>query len=80
MGTREAILRVHPEHYVARIENAAPLEGLAELDGETVLSPGSLEAAMRAVGGAMFAVDEVMAGPRPQCVCGDASAGPSCGT
>ncbi|MGL4322483.1 MAG: histone deacetylase family protein [Beijerinckiaceae bacterium] len=62
MGTRDAILRVHPEHYIRRIEQAAPLEGLAELDGETILSPGSLEAAMRAVGGAMFAVDEVMAG------------------
>ncbi|MGL4810792.1 MAG: histone deacetylase family protein [Beijerinckiaceae bacterium] len=62
VGPRDALLRVHPDSYVTRIEAASPDEGLSELDGETILSPGSLEAAMRAVGGAMFAVDEVMAG------------------
>lgn len=61
-GDRAAILRVHPERYVARIEKTAPSEGLAQLDGDTVMSPGSLEAGMRAVGGAMMAVDAVMTG------------------
>jgi acetoin utilization deacetylase AcuC-like enzyme len=58
--TREALLRVHPESYVAGIEAAAPQEGLRRLDADTAMSPGTLEAARRAAGGATFAVDEVM--------------------
>ena len=36
--------------------------GLVELDDDTVLSAGSFEASLRAAGGAILAVDEVMAG------------------
>jgi len=53
---------VHPRDYVARIRDAAPDEGLAQLDGDTFLSPGSWGAALRAAGGAIGAVDMVMAG------------------
>jgi acetoin utilization deacetylase AcuC-like enzyme len=60
--TREALLRVHPEAYIAAIENAAPRDGLRRLDADTAMSPGTLEAARRAAGGATFAVDEVMSG------------------
>jgi acetoin utilization deacetylase AcuC-like enzyme len=59
---REALLRVHPEAYVAAIEQAAPREGYRRLDADTSMSPGTLEAAMRAAGGAVCAVDEVMSG------------------
>jgi acetoin utilization deacetylase AcuC-like enzyme len=41
---------------------AVPVEGWAQLDGDTYLSPGSLEAALRAVGGAGAAVDAVLGG------------------
>jgi len=61
LGTREALLRVHPERYVQAIAEASPEEGLAQIDADTVMSPGSQEAALRAVGGANFAVDEVVA-------------------
>ncbi len=57
---REALLRVHPEPYVAAIERAAPQEGFRRLDADTAMSPGTLEAARRAAGGAVHAVDEVM--------------------
>ena len=60
MGDRDAILRAHPEAYVAALERAAPKEGIVELDGDTVMMPATMEAAMRAVGGATLAVDEVM--------------------
>jgi acetoin utilization deacetylase AcuC-like enzyme len=60
--TREALLRVHPEPYVAAIEAAAPEQGLRRLDADTAMSPGTLEAAQRAAGGATFATDEVMSG------------------
>jgi acetoin utilization deacetylase AcuC-like enzyme len=60
--TREALLRVHPEPYIAAIEAAAPEQGLRRLDADTAMSPGTLEAARRAAGGATFATDEVMSG------------------
>jgi acetoin utilization deacetylase AcuC-like enzyme len=60
--SRTALLRVHPESYVAAIERAAPSEGFTRLDADTLMSSGTLEAAMRAAGGATCAVDEVMSG------------------
>jgi acetoin utilization deacetylase AcuC-like enzyme len=61
-GDIEAILRVHPVEYVRAIESATPTEGLVFLDSDTVMSPGTLEAALRAVGGAVAATDLVMRG------------------
>ncbi|KMW59712.1 Acetylspermidine deacetylase [Candidatus Rhodobacter oscarellae] len=62
MGDRAEVLRCHPEDYVARIEAAIPAEGYRSLDADTHVSPGSLESAMRAVGGNCAAVDAVLAG------------------
>lgn len=62
MAARGQLLRVHPEAYVADIEAAAPTAGYAELDGDTTMCPGTLEATMRAAGGACLAVDEAMTG------------------
>ncbi|MDP0925745.1 histone deacetylase family protein [Paracoccus onubensis] len=56
------ILRCHPQRYLDRIRAALPDEGFRALDADTHLSPGSLEAASRAVGGACAAVDAVLAG------------------
>ncbi|WP_375464513.1 histone deacetylase family protein [uncultured Methylobacterium sp.] len=53
---------VHPSDYVEAIVAAAPTEGLVAIDSDTLLSPGTLEATLRAVGGAVMAVDAVMAG------------------
>ncbi len=59
---RAEILRCHPEDYVAAVEAAIPDEGYRALDPDTHVSAGSLEPAMRAVGGAGAAVDAVLAG------------------
>ena len=59
---RDELLRCHPEDYVTRIEDAIPVTSFVSLDADTHVSSGSLEAAMRAVGGACRAVDEVVAG------------------
>ena len=59
---RADLLRAHPEDYIKAIELASPSEGRAVLDADTHMSPGSLEAAKRAVGGCAAAVDAVMAG------------------
>ncbi|WP_024279963.1 histone deacetylase family protein [Xanthobacter sp. 126] len=61
-GEREDIIRVHPADFVDAMGEAVPQEGLVRIDSDTILSPGSWEAALRAVGGACFAVDEVMDG------------------
>jgi len=60
LGERDDIIRVHPADFVDAMGEAGPTEGLVRIDSDTVLSPGSWEAALRAVGGACFAVDEVM--------------------
>ena len=59
----DALLRLcHPQTYIDRIRAAIPVGGTYQLDADTHVSPGSLEAALRAVGGACHAVDKVIAG------------------
>ena len=62
LGEEAEVLRCHPAGYLARVKAAVPREGWAQLDGDTFLSPGSYEAAMRAVGGICAAVDAVVSG------------------
>jgi acetoin utilization deacetylase AcuC-like enzyme len=61
LGPVDNITLSHPADYVEAIRDAAPTEGLVRLDADTAMSPGSFEAALRAVGGAKLAVDDVMA-------------------
>src|SRR5436305_1332901 len=42
--------RVHPPRYVDRILKSVPGSGYAALDGDTILSPRSGDAALRAAG------------------------------
>jgi acetoin utilization deacetylase AcuC-like enzyme len=58
----ETIASVHPMEYVEAIRDASPSEGIIHIDADTSMSPGSYQAALRAAGGAMLAVDEVMTG------------------
>lgn len=62
MAPQEVIALCHPMDYINEIRNASPDAGLVRLDADTAMSPGSFEAALRAVGGGMQAVDEVMGG------------------
>ncbi|MEM8801572.1 MAG: histone deacetylase family protein [Pseudomonadota bacterium] len=61
-GSREDVLRCHPAAYFDRIEAALPAQSYISLDGDTHMSPGSLDAALHAVGGCGAAVDAVLAG------------------
>ena len=56
------LLRCHPQSYLDFLRDAAPTEGLHQLDEDTFLSPGTLEAAYRSAGGAVAAVDAVLDG------------------
>jgi acetoin utilization deacetylase AcuC-like enzyme len=58
----ETIALCHPISCVTAIRDATPQQGLVQIDADTTLSPASFEAAIRGVGGAVHAVDEVMAG------------------
>src|SRR5712692_11357985 len=58
----DTIALCHPMEYVLAVRDASPKDGLVQLDADTSMSPGSFEAALRAAGGAVHAVDEVIAG------------------
>ena len=57
----ETIALCHPMDYIEALRDAVPAEGIVHLDADTSMSPGSFEAALRAAGGAIHAVDEVVA-------------------
>jgi len=61
-ATAEQIARAHPGGYVEDVLAAIPRQGLRNLDGDTVVSPGSAEAMLRAAGAAVRAIDAVAAG------------------
>lgn len=56
------LLRVHPKAHIETIKAAVPSDGWQSLDADTHMSVGTLEAAYRAAGGVVKAVDLVMAG------------------
>ncbi len=62
MAEDAEVWRCHPAAYLDAIRAAVPETGRTRLDGETSLSPGSLTAALRGVGGVCAAVDAVVAG------------------
>lgn len=63
LATEEQLLRVHPPEYVQGILSVSPEPGQrVALDADTIMSTGSREAALRAAGGAVMAVDAVMEG------------------
>ena len=63
------IARVHPELYSSRILRSVPERGYVRIDADTVISPASGEAALRAAGAACAAVDAVLGGEAPAAFC-----------
>lgn len=61
-ATVEQIARVHRPAYVANLLDQVPVDGLVMIDGDTSMSPGSGEAALRAAGAVCAAVDAVIGG------------------
>jgi len=60
--TRDQLLRAHTAGYLEMIDALMPRTGYARLDPDTVISPGSLQAAKRAAGSVILAVDRIMSG------------------
>ena len=65
----EDLLRVHPRRHVERMLRAVPRSGYVGVDADTILSPASGEAALRAAGAVVAAVDAVMAGEADNAFC-----------
>jgi acetoin utilization deacetylase AcuC-like enzyme len=68
--TREQLLRVHTAAYIDKVARLAPAEGLVPLDPDTAMNAHSLEAAYRAAGAVVRAVDLVMEGAVENAFCG----------
>jgi acetoin utilization deacetylase AcuC-like enzyme len=65
----DAIARVHPRPFVERMLAAVPSSGHVRIDADTVLSPQSGRAALRAAGAVIAAVDAVVAGEADNAFC-----------
>jgi len=65
----EQIARVHDEDYVRHALASVPQSGFVQLDGDTVMSPGSGEAALRAAGAVTAAVGAVIRGEFKNAFC-----------
>ena len=65
----EQIERVHPRPLIDQVLAAVPVSGHARIDADTVLSPASGEAALRAAGAVVAAVDAVVNGPNRRAFC-----------
>lgn len=69
LGRDEDILLVHTQNHLDYIRQSLPAEGETSLDADTHMSPGSLNAALRAVGGACQGVDDLMTGAAESVFC-----------
>jgi acetoin utilization deacetylase AcuC-like enzyme len=66
---RQWIEIIHRASYVESLERRSPAKGYASLDPDTSMSPGTLDAAYLATGGALAAVDAIMNGDIDQAFC-----------
>jgi acetoin utilization deacetylase AcuC-like enzyme len=69
LATTAQLARVHPPEYIAAIRAAAPQRGIVHLDPDTAMSPGTLDAALRAAGAAVLATDLVVGGAAENAFC-----------
>jgi acetoin utilization deacetylase AcuC-like enzyme len=65
----EDLVRAHSARFVEAILAAIPTAGHAAVDADTIVSPGSGEAALRAAGAVCAAVDAVLAGEAANAFC-----------
>jgi acetoin utilization deacetylase AcuC-like enzyme len=66
---REQLQRVHSAAHIREILLGAPPDDMLALDPDTVMGPGSTEAALRAAGAMVAAVDAVLGGSARRAFC-----------
>ena len=69
LADRAALERVHAPAMIDQIFAASPTSGLARLDADTAMSPGSLNAALRAAGAVIDAVEGAARGDLDRAFC-----------
>ncbi|MGH8122321.1 MAG: histone deacetylase family protein [Rudaea sp.] len=69
LATRAQLERVHDAELIDCIAANAPREGFVQVDADTVMSPASLEAALRAAGAVCAAVDALIDGTNTRAFC-----------
>lgn len=69
LGTEKQVLLAHTAEHLQRIRALSPEQGFEYVDTDTVMSPASLDAALRAVGAATAAVDAVFKGEADNAFC-----------
>jgi acetoin utilization deacetylase AcuC-like enzyme len=68
-ATRDQLARVHDEVFIDDVFANAPEQGFVRFDADTVMSPDSLEAALRAAGAVCAAVDAAIDGSATRAFC-----------
>ena len=69
LATADDLKRVHSSSYVDLIFEHAPVEGYVQLDPDTAMNSHSLDAARRAAGAGLLAIDELVAGRARNAFC-----------
>src|SRR5438067_10590953 len=69
LASDEQLARVHPRDYVRAIRDMAPEEGTVHLDPDTAMNPHTLQAALRAAGAGVLAIDLVLKGEAQSAFC-----------
>ena len=69
LASNEQLARVHDPDYIQQIFHKAPREGQIWLDPDTVMTPQSLNAALRAAGAVVHGVDLVVSGKTSTAFC-----------
>jgi acetoin utilization deacetylase AcuC-like enzyme len=68
-ATRAQLARAHANAMIEGVTAAAPSDGFCQLDADTIMSPASLEAALRAAGAVCAAVDALIDGKATRAFC-----------
>ncbi|MEO8411605.1 MAG: histone deacetylase family protein [Propionivibrio sp.] len=69
LATFPQLLRVHSAAHLERLKRVAPTLGIVHLDPDTAMNPHTWQAALRAAGAGVMAVDLIMAGEVQNAFC-----------
>ena len=69
LAADDDLVRIHPQRYIREIRAGRPDEGFRQIDGDTFMSPGSVDAAYRAACAVVRAVDMVLGGEAANAFC-----------
>ena len=68
LAADDDLLRIHSKPYIDEIKQMRPDSGTFQVDADTHMSPWSVDAAYRAAGGTLRAVDLALSGEAKNCL------------